>query len=140
MGLDWRRLFFGNGVGLFVDKPRSFARMRAPRVYPSWLPPNPRERMELLKMRRRQHLVIAWMVGLIPGGWIVVLFAPDESFFVPFTLLWIAVGLWFAERLGATRCPRCGSEFSEKHELTYWSGLFNSRCENCGLTLGKTAD
>src|ERR1700746_165791 len=106
MGLDWCRLFFGNGVGLFVDKPRSFARMRAPRVYPSWLPPNPRERMELLKMRRRQHLVIAWMVGLIPGGWIVVLFAPDESFFVPFTLLWIAVGLWFAERLGATRCPR----------------------------------
>ncbi len=86
-------------------------------------------------MRRRQHLLLAWMVGLIPSGWIVVLLAPDESFFVPFTLLWVAVGLWFAERLGAARCPRCGCDFCDKHELAYWAGLFSHRCENCGLTL-----
>jgi hypothetical protein len=109
------------------------------RAYASWLPPNPRERMELLKLRRMQHLVIAWMVGLIPGGWIVVLLAPDEAVFVPFTLLWISVGLWFAERVGAGRCPRCGDDFFEKRQLPYWHGLFNSRCENCGLSLRKTA-
>jgi hypothetical protein len=80
------------------------------------------------------------MVGLIPGSWIIVLLAPDESVFVPFTLLWIAVGLWFAERLGAARCPRCGYDFCEKRELGYLSGLFNSRCENCGLTLRRTAE
>jgi hypothetical protein len=114
--------------------------MRTRRVYPSWLPPNPRERTELLKMRRRQHLVIAWMVGLIPGSWIRVLLAPDESVFVPFTLLWIAVGLWLAERLGAAPCPRCGYDFGEKRQFAPLSGLFNSRCENCGLTLGSTAE
>jgi hypothetical protein len=91
-------------------------------------------------MRRRQQLVIAWMVGLIPGSWILVLLAPDETVFVPFTLLWIAVGLWFAEGLGAVRCPRCGSDFSERRHLAYLSGLFNSRCDNCGLSLGKTSD
>jgi hypothetical protein len=85
-------------------------------------------------------MVIAWMIGLIPGGWIVVLLAPDEAVFVPFTLLWIAVGLWFAERLGATRCPRCGYDFCDRRELACWSSLFNSRCENCGLTLAKTAE
>jgi len=109
------------------------------RVYASWLPPNPRERTELLKLKRRQHLVIAWMLGLIPGSWIVVLLAPDEAVFVPFTLFWIAVGLWFAGRVGTTRCPRCGDDFCEKRDFAYWYSLFNSRCENCGLTLGKTA-
>jgi len=108
------------------------------RVYASWLPPNPRERTELLKIRRRQHLVIAWMLGLIPGGWIVVLFLPNDEVFVPFTLLWIAAGLWFAARISAMRCPRCGDDFCERDELASWHGLFNSRCENCGLTLRKT--
>jgi hypothetical protein len=105
------------------------------RIYASWLPPNRRERTELLKLRRRQHSVIGWMAGLIPSSWIVALLAPDEAIFVPFTLLWIALGLWFAERVGATRCPRCGDEFCEKRELPYWRGLFNRRCENCGLSL-----
>jgi hypothetical protein len=91
-------------------------------------------------MRRRQHLVIAWLLGLIPGGWMVVLFAPDETIFVPFTLFWIALGLWFAGRLGAMRCPRCGAEFSEQGDLAYWHCLFSSRCENCGLTLGKSTE
>jgi hypothetical protein len=80
------------------------------------------------------------MLGLIPSGWVVALFAPDESVFVPFTLFWIALGLWFMQRLGATRCPRCGDDFCEKTDLAYWHGLFNSRCENCGLTLEKTPD
>jgi hypothetical protein len=114
--------------------------MRTRRIYASWLPPNPRERLELQRIKRRQQLVLAWMLGLIPGGWIVVLLAPDETIFVPFTLLWIAVGLWFAGRVGATRCPRCGKDFCEKRELAYWHGLFNSRCESCGLTLAETAE
>jgi hypothetical protein len=116
----------------------SYPRTPPRRVYASWLPPNPRERSELLKMRRMQHLVIAWMVGLIPAGWIVMLLAPDDVAFVPFTLLWIAVGLWFAKRLGTGRCPRCGDDFCEKRELPYWTGLFANRCENCGLSLKKT--
>jgi hypothetical protein len=87
-----------------------------------------------------QHLLIAWMIGLIPGGWIVVMLARDDVVFVPFTLLWIALGLWFAGRLGAGRCPRCGVEFCEQHELPYWHGLFASQCENCGLSLKETAE
>src|SRR5262249_55925872 len=95
--------------------------MRTHRIYASWLPPNQRERAELLKMRRMQHLVIAWMAGLIPGGWLVALLAPDETVFVPFTLVWIALGLWFAERIGARRCPRCGDDFCEKRDfLLVW--------------------
>jgi hypothetical protein len=85
-------------------------------------------------------MVIAWMIGLIPGSWMVVLFAPDEVVFVPFTLFWIALGLWFASRVGATRCPRCGDNFCVKGELASWHGLFNSRCENCGLSLGENAN
>jgi hypothetical protein len=108
------------------------------RVFASWLPPNPRERIELIKLRRMQRLVIAWMITLIPGGWIVVLLAPTDALFVPFTIIWIAIGLSFAGRVGATRCPRCGADFCEKQELPYWYGLFNSRCENCGLSLGSS--
>jgi hypothetical protein len=110
------------------------------RVYASWLPPNPHERTELLKMKRKQHLVIAWMVGLIPSGWIIVLLSPDETVFVSFTLLWLVAGLWFAGRVVATRCPRCGDGFCQKRELPYWYGLFNNRCEYCGLSLRKTAE
>ena len=112
--------------------------MQTRRIYASWLPPNPRERTELLKLRRLQHLAIAWMAGLIPSSWIVALFAPDETLFVPFTLLWLALGLWFAERVSARRCPRCGEEFCEKRQLAHLGGLFNSRCENCGLSLAKS--
>jgi predicted RNA-binding Zn-ribbon protein involved in translation (DUF1610 family) len=89
-------------------------------------------------MRRRQHFVIAWMLGLIPGGWIMVLFMPDEAVFVPFTLFWIALGLWFVERVGAMPCPRCGDDFCERGDFANWQGLFNSRCENCGLSLEKS--
>jgi predicted RNA-binding Zn-ribbon protein involved in translation (DUF1610 family) len=109
------------------------------RRYASWLPPNPRERAELLKIRRKQHLAIAWMVGLIPGGWIAVLLAPDETVFVPLTLLWISVGLWFAEQVGAARCPRCGEDFCDRQQLAYWHSLFKTRCDNCGLSLAKSA-
>jgi hypothetical protein len=116
----------------------SCAPMPTRRVYASWLPPNPRERTELLKMRRMQHLVIAWMVGVIPGGWIMLLLAPVDGVFVPFTLLWIALGLWFAGRLGAGRCPRCGDDFCEKQKLPNWHRLFARRCGNCGLSLTKT--
>jgi hypothetical protein len=104
------------------------------------LPPNPRERTELLKMRRMQHLSLAWIAGLIPGGWIVLLLAPNGAVFVPFTLLWVAIGLWFAGRVGAARCPRCGDDFCEKSELPQWYVLFNSRCNNCGLSLAKTSE
>jgi hypothetical protein len=104
-------------------------------MYPSWLPPNPRERAELRRMRRWQNLAITWMLSFIPSGWMMALFAPDESMFVPLTLFWIAMGLWFAERLGATRCPRCGDDFSDKGHMVYWHGLFNTRCESCGLSL-----
>jgi hypothetical protein len=108
------------------------------RVFASWLPPNPHERIELIKMRRMQWLVIAWMIGVIPGGWIIVLLAPADGLFVPFTIIWIGIGLWLAGRVGGTRCPRCGGDFCERHELPYWYSLFNRRCENCGLSLSSS--
>jgi hypothetical protein len=105
------------------------------RVFASWLPPTPSERVQLLKLRRMQRLVLLWMIALIPAGWIVVLFAPTDRLFVPFTIAWIAAGLWFAGLVSTRPCPRCSAKFCEKHELPYWYGLFNSKCENCGLSL-----
>ena len=110
------------------------------RVYPSWLPPNPRERTELIKLRRMQNVAIGWMASLIPAGWMVVLLAPDENLFVPFTLVWVAAGLWLAERVGAERCPRCGHEFCDRREFPYWFSLFSWRCDNCGLSLREASD
>jgi hypothetical protein len=109
--------------------------MSARRAYPSWLPPNPRERDMLLKIRRMQTLVIIWFAGFFPAGWIVILATRSNSTFVPLTVLWIGVGVWLARRVTANRCPRCGENFCEKSQLPYWYGLFNSRCESCGLSL-----
>jgi hypothetical protein len=112
--------------------------MPARRVYASWLPPSPGERVQLLRLKRMQRLVILWMTGLIPAGWVFVLFAPTDVLFVPFAIAWIAAGLWFAGLVSTTRCPRCSANFCEKHELPYWYGLFNSKCENCGLSLDSS--
>lgn len=109
------------------------------RVYPSWLPPKPRERLQLVKIRRRQRFVIAWMLSLIPSSWIAALLAPENAV-IPFTLLWIAAGLGFADLVGAIRCPRCGSDFCGKREIACWHGLFANRCKHCGLTMGKTTE
>jgi hypothetical protein len=109
------------------------------RVYASWLPPNLRERMQLVKIRRWQRFVIGWMLGLIPSSWIAALLAPEKTI-IPLTLLWIAVGLWLAELVGAIRCPRCGSDFCGKRQFACWHGLFTNQCEQCGLTLEKTVE
>lgn len=105
------------------------------RVYPSWLPPNPRERGELLKMRRLQVTALGWMIGFLPAGWVLILVTRSTDFVVPLTVFWLAVGLFIAQRVTAIRCPRCGERFCEKAELPYWYGLFNRRCESCGLSL-----
>ena len=108
------------------------------RVYPSWLPPNPGERIGLVKIRRMQALVMIWLMAFIPAGWIVILLTRSDVMFVPLTVLWIGAGLSFARRVTASRCPRCGERFCEKSGLPYWYGLFNSRCDGCGLSLNPT--
>lgn len=113
--------------------------MSTRRVYASWLPPNPRERIQLVKMKRSQRFAIFWMVTLIPSGWIAVLLVPEKAL-LPFTLFWIAVGLWLIELIGGIRCPRCGHDFCGKRALACWHGLFATRCEHCGLTLEKSPD
>ncbi|HKV55979.1 MAG TPA: hypothetical protein VJN94_15205 [Candidatus Binataceae bacterium] len=105
-----------------------------PRVYPSWLPANPRERLELRRLRRRQALVLVWLIAMIPAGWVAVLLMPD-LLFVPLTLAWLALGLWMASRVSTARCPRCAVNFCPTAELPYWYGPFNQRCQNCGLGL-----
>jgi len=107
------------------------------RVYPSWLPPNPRERRELLKIRRMQKSVIAWMIGFMPAGWMVILVTRSIDFMVPLTVLWFGIGIWLARRATASPCPRCAAKFCEKRGLPYWYGLFSSRCESCGLSLAS---
>jgi len=109
------------------------------RTYPSWLPPNPREREGLLKIRRRQTFVIAWLMGFLPASWVVILATRSNSAFVPLTVLWIGIGVLLARRVTANLCPRCGENFCEKSELPSWYGLFNSRCESCGLSLKPDA-
>jgi hypothetical protein len=109
--------------------------MATRRVYAWWLPPNPRERLVLLKLKRQQRLAAAWLMALIPAGWLLVLLTPTELVFAPFTIIWIGIGLWLAHRISATRCPRCGAGFAARRELPYLYVLFNQRCENCGLGL-----
>jgi len=109
--------------------------MPARRIYPSWLPPNPRERDELLRIRRLQAIALGWTVGFLPAGWILILITRSINFVVPLTVLWFVVGLLIAQRVTASRCPRCGERFCEKKEMPYWYGLFIRRCESCGLTL-----
>jgi len=107
------------------------------RVYPSWLPPTPREHDELLKLRRLQVTALGWMVAFLPAGWVLILITRSADFVVPLTVLWLAVGVYIAGRVTASRCPRCGERFSEKAEMPYWYGIFNRRCENCGLSLPR---
>jgi hypothetical protein len=105
------------------------------RVYPSWLPPNPREREGLLEIRYRQRIVLVWLIALSPVGWIAASIMHSDSIFVPLTIFWILVGIVLAQRVIATLCPRCGEKFCEREQLPFWYGLFNRRCENCGLSL-----
>lgn len=105
------------------------------RVYPSWLPPNPREREGLLEIRYRQWIVIAWLIALSPVGWIAASVMHSDSIFVPLTIFWIVVGIILAQRIIMMLCPRCGQKFCEAPRLPFWYGLFNRRCENCGLSL-----
>jgi hypothetical protein len=112
--------------------------MKPPRrVYASWLPPNPRERAALVQLRRRQTTVILWLAGLIPAGWTSALVTGSDTLFVPITIFWIAVGVWLAHGVTAIPCPRCGQKFCSVRELPYWPGLFNRRCDACGLTLDR---
>ena len=107
------------------------------RVYPSWLPPNPREREALVRIRKSQISVIACLICLIPAGWIAALLTRSDVLFVPLTVFWIAVGIVLAQRVAANPCPRCGEKFSARSPMPYWFGLFNRRCSSCGLTLHR---
>jgi hypothetical protein len=111
--------------------------MPSRRIYASWLPPNPRERGELLRIRRTQKKVIAGVIGFLPAGWVVIFVTRSSDFMVPFTVLWLAIGVLLAGRVAAIPCPRCGEKFCEKAGLPYWYGLFNNRCESCGLSLSS---
>jgi hypothetical protein len=109
--------------------------MAARRIYPSWLPPNPREREALLKIRQMQRLAIVWLCAFIPVSWLLILLTRSDALFVPLTAIWIVAGVVFARHVSASRCPRCGEGFCEKSELSYWYGLLNKRCNACVLSL-----
>jgi hypothetical protein len=110
------------------------------RVYPSWLPPNPREREALLKIRRWQKLALLWMAGLIPAGWLTMLLGGSIDVFVPLTAGWILAGIVISRRVAALKCPRCGGNFCDISAMPYWHGLFARRCENCGVSLKRSVN
>src|SRR2546422_950871 len=111
-------------------------RKRQP-IYPSWLPPNPRERIALRQIRRSQTIVLVWMVGLLPAGWIAALLTRSDYLFVPLTVFWLVVGVVLAQRVTMNPCPRCGERFCARVQIPYWYGLFNRRCANCGVSLDR---
>jgi hypothetical protein len=110
------------------------------RVYPSWLPPNPREREALTQLRRRQAGVIGWLVALLPAGWGILAMTRSDVMLAPLTIFWIVLGVGFAQRVTDSPCPRCRERFCARRELPYWYGLFNHRCESCGLSLEPVRD
>jgi hypothetical protein len=124
------------GVSVTVCIAVALTRPMPPRrIYPRWRPPTPAQRVALRQIRRMQRHVMIWLVAFIPAGWVVIALTSSDAILVPFTLLWIAAGIALARRVTAIRCPRCAANFCEKSRLPYWYGLFNRRCENCGLTL-----
>ncbi len=110
------------------------------RIYPSWLPPNPREREALTRLQRRQVGVIAWLIALLPIGWTLLACTGSDVLLCSLTIFWIVIGVTLAQRITDTVCPRCNQRFSLRRELPYWYGLFNRRCESCGLTLEPLRD
>lgn len=110
------------------------------RVYPSWLPLNPREREGLLRIRRWQTLALLWMAGLIPAGWLTMLFAGSADLFAPLTAGWLVVGILMSRRVTSFTCPRCGDNFCDVSAMPYWHGLFTRRCESCGVSLKPPVD
>jgi hypothetical protein len=76
-----------------------------------------------------------WLVVFIPTGWIVIALTSSDAMLAPFSLLWINAGIALARCVTALPCPQCAANFCVKSQLLYWYGLFNRRCENCGLTL-----
>jgi hypothetical protein len=115
--------------------------MKAPRrIYASWLPPNPRERAALVQLRRRQNIVIAWLVGLLPAGWIAAIVTRSDALLAPITVFWIVAGVTLAQRVAVIGCPRCGEKFCAEQALPYWTALISRRCGNCGLTLNPKRD
>jgi hypothetical protein len=80
-------------------------------------------------------MVTVWLCAFLPGGWLLILATRSDALFVPLTVMWIVIGVVLARHVSGSRCPRCGERFCEKSALPYWYGLFNSRCESCGLSL-----
>jgi predicted RNA-binding Zn-ribbon protein involved in translation (DUF1610 family) len=105
------------------------------RIYPAWLPPTPDQRAALMRIRRRQTLILLWMAAFLPAGWLVIALTRSNVMLVPLTILWIGSGISLARRVTETRCPRCGATFCQKAGMPYLYALFNNRCESCGLTL-----
>jgi hypothetical protein len=105
------------------------------RIYPRWLPPTTPQRESLLLIRKRQRYAMLWIVGFIPASWVVIIVTQSDVMLVPFTILWLAYGAHLIHRVTVVRCPRCERDFFEKTQMPYFYGLFNRRCENCGLTL-----
>jgi hypothetical protein len=87
-----------------------------------------------------QTMVMVWLVAFIPAGWVAIVLTRSDVMLVPLTVLWISAGVLLARRVTAIRCPRCDANFCEKSRQPYWYGLFNHRCENCGLTLTPQDD
>ncbi len=109
--------------------------MAQQRIYPAWLPPTSAQRTALLRIRRRQSLVLLWMVAFIPAGWFIIAFTHSIVMLLPLTILWITSGVSLAQRVTQAQCPRCASNFCTKAAMPYLYALFNNRCESCGLTL-----
>jgi hypothetical protein len=116
-------------------KRRDSSRNR--RVYPSWLPPTPSERAALIRVRRQQLVVIGWLIALLPAGWAILAVTRSEVMLAPLTIFWIVMGISLAQRVTDTLCPRCHERLCQKRELPYWYGLFNQRCDACGLSLSS---
>jgi hypothetical protein len=80
-------------------------------------------------------MVIAWLIAMLPVGWSILALISSGTLIAALTIFWIALGITFAKQVTEQRCPRCHDWFCLRRELPYWYGLFNNRCESCGLSL-----
>ena len=80
-------------------------------------------------------MVIAWLIAMLPAGWIILAVTASGVLIAALTIFWIALGVALAKQVTEQRCPRCHDWFCLRREPPYWYGLFNHCCESCGLSL-----
>ncbi|MGH7933259.1 MAG: hypothetical protein ACREQN_08815 [Candidatus Binataceae bacterium] len=93
------------------------------------------ERDGLRNIRRLRLWSWFFVVGYVPGIWLIRRFTHDQIALTPFVLIWVGGFVACASRAAFSRCPRCNNYFhSTRGTPSFWN-LLTRKCTECGLRL-----